>query len=274
MKKITMLLVILMMITAVGCAGGETNPAITTDPVIASAPETTGEVTTDPVTETVAETSSAVTESPEESGITVYSESFTSGECYVTLMYPRYGDGEHDLFDVAMRNHAMQKYNGSGMMPEDNAVYEVTACNIKYESEYFVSAVIEVHIINVTAARDSMFAYTVNADPRSGRIYLSEELIGELDLLKSAFADGKFEQRIGVDGLMDEVTPEDITQSWRQDYGVFPDMYFTNGSFGVVAELPRVLGGYAGFEIPYADAGDMMNPVARGLVGLIVTTND
>ncbi len=210
--------------------------------------------------------------------LSVHSENFMHGNCSVTLLYPKYGDGKHEAFDLAMRDYAMTKFNMQGMIPEDNAVYEILSCDIKLETEYFVSAVVTGQIINPTAAHDMHFAYAVNAETGTGKIYLSEELVGDVELIKSGLSEGKFKQSYGIDGLMDaisdgEITYEYITQSWRSDYGVFPDMYFTNDSFGVIAELIFAAGGYAGFEIPYAEVGEMINLVAKGLCGIIVTTD-
>ena len=218
------------------------------------------------------------TESVGVSILSVHSENFMHGECSVTLLYPRYGDGAHDAFDLAMRNYAMTKFNQHGIMPEDSGLYEILSCDIKSESGYFVSAVVTGQIINHSAAHDTHFAYTVNADTRSGKVYLSEELVGDVELIKSGLAEGKFTQSYGIAELPEAiadgtVTYEYITQSWRSDYGVFPDMYFATDSFGVIAELPHVIGGYAGFEIPYAEVGDMINPVAKGLCGIIVKTD-
>lgn len=272
MKKITALLVILTLLTSVGCsAADEAEDAVN---FASSAPGTTA-----PDTETAAISDSAVTESeatsatdaPEETGLAIHTESFTSEECYVTLAYPFYGDGEHNAFDVAMYNYAMQKYSQSGMIPDEGAVYEITDCDVKYESEKLVSAVMIGHIFSPTAAHDTNFAYTVNADPMTGRLYLSDELIGELELLKTAMHEGRFAKSYGIDGLESAiadkvVTYEVMTQSWRSDYGVFPQMYFTEDNFGVMAELPHVVGGYAGFELPYRDTGDMLSSTAKELI--------
>ncbi len=276
MKKVLWFAIALIIVAGmIGCSKKE-NALSETSEVVS---ETTAEETSTSFTNAEEKTTTAENIPGEDIALSTHTESYMHGECSVALMYPRYGDGEHDLFDVAMRNHAVQKFNRQGMMPEDSAVYEITACDIKYESEYFVSAVMTGQIINPTAAHDSHFAYTVNADPRNGRVYLSEELIGDIEIVKTAIAEGMFEQSYGIDGLMDAIDDgtvtyeNDITVSWRQDYGVFPDMYFTEDKFGVMAEIPHVVGGYAGFEIPYVKSGDMMNPVAQGLVGIIVTTD-
>lgn len=271
MKKITALLVILTLLTSVGCTASEKAPDAATE-AGTTEPHTESVVTT---AEAVTETESATTapETPDKVGIGVHTETFTSGECYVTLKYPIYGDGEHHSFDVAMYNYAMQKYNGSGLMPENSAVYEITDCVVEYESHSLVSAVMIGHIISPGAAHDTNFAYTVNADPETGRVFHSDELIGDLDTVKTALHEGKFTKTYGIDELDSAiadgvVTYEVITGSWRSDYGVFPQMYFTEDGLGIMAELPHVVGGFAGFVIPYADAGDMINDTARGLIAL------
>lgn len=277
MKKIMCVILSAALLSGIAGCTDKTNDTADTDAVTTAVTEPAIADTEESTPAT--EESTSVTDEPAESfGVSTYTETFLSGECSVTLVYPRYGDGEHELFDISMRNFAMTKYNQSGTMTDVSAVYEIKDCDIKYESEYFVSAVMTGHIIDPTAAHDTHFAYTVNADPRTGRVYLSEELIGDVETMKSAMHEGKFEKSYGIDGLEDAlrdnvVTYGDITQSWRSDYGVFPDMYFTEESLGVIAEIPHVVGGYAGFEIPYADAGDMINPVAKGLCGLIVTTD-
>ncbi len=237
---------------------------------------TTQATTTVPETTAVADTKPPVTsvDPGVEMDVKIFTETFENGESTVRLSYPKYDDGEHDLFDTAMRSYAVQKYSASGMMPEDDALYEVTLCEVKYESEILVSAVVAGQIINTTTANDGYFSYTVNADPRTGRIYLSEELIGDLELIKGEIgADGGFTQTLGIGNVFDEINPEDITISWRSDYGIFPNMYFTANTFGVMAELPYALGGYAGFEIPHANMGNMVNETARALCGLETGNN-
>ncbi len=274
---------ILSLILLLGCASctGKDNLVKDTDNKSSDTVQTTGENTTgkgevltdgDTDVNITEPATGAVTDLPvqDEEGLSVYTESFVSDKCSVTISYPRYADADHELFDISMRNYAMEKYNASGMMPDDNALYEVLSCDIKYESETLVSAVVTGHIINDTAAHDSFFSYTVNADPSTGRIYLPEELVGDLELIKGGIHDNSFTQTMGIAGLLEEINPEDITLSWRSDYGVFPNVYFTNDSFGVVAELPYALGGYASFEISYAGADSMMNDSAKLLVGLLV----
>lgn len=213
------------------------------------------------------------TADPDKTGVYAFSENFTENGCYVTLMYPYYGDGRHEQFDIAMRNLAMQMYTQSAVVQEADSVYEITDCDITLETEYFVSAVIRGRVFSPGTTRDTIVAYTVNADTQTGKLYLSEELIGDLSELKAAFADGEFQQTMGLTDVLSEITPEDIMQSWREDYGVFPRMYFTEKSFGILPEVPDVIGGYAGFQIPYTNVGDMINPVAKGLCGIIVTTD-
>lgn len=276
MKKIlSMAITLIMVFSIIGCSDKEKKNS--EDSNITSS-ETVAESSTGVIDSTDAVVTTENTENIDVSILTVYSESFMHGGCSVTLLYPRYGDGEHDAFDISMRNYAMTKFNQQGIMPEDSGLYEILSCDIKLETEYFMSAVVTGQIINPTAAHDMHFAYTVNADTRNGKVYLSEELVGDVELIKSGFTEGRFTQSYGIDGLMDAIDDnvvnyDDITGSWRSDYGVFPDMYFTNDSFGVIAEIPHAIGGYAGFEIPYAGAGDMITPLALGLAGKIVTAD-
>ena len=257
-----------------GCTDKDKKNDVNTDTVASDVIVTTDVPESTPeVQDTRPVESSTDTIAPEKTELTVKTETFYDGGNTATLMYPSYGDGEHNAFDKAMRDFALTEFAKQGMMPEDNAVYEILTCDIKLETEYFVSAVVTGQLINPTAAHDLHFAYTVNADTSSGRIYLSEELVGDIELIKAGFTESKFAKSYGIDGLMDFVTADEITGSWRSDYGIFPDMYFTDDSFGIVAELPHAVGGYAGFEIPYADTGDMINPVANGLCGIIVTTD-
>lgn len=278
MKRITAAFVLLVMFATSGCTTRDEFPEITTS-VTTTVPATEVVTESGNVTDVPDDTvTSASTEDPDENKAGVTTESFTSGECYVTLMYPVYGDGKHDVFDIAMRNHAMQMFKNQGLFPEDDAVYEITKCMVEFESEYFVSAVMIGHIINPTAPHDANFAYTVNADVQSGKIYLSEELVGNLEDIRNAVHQGKFTQSYGIDGLANAISDgtvayDDITRSWRSDYGVFPQFYFTPDNFGVMAELPHAIGSYAGFEIPYTEAGNMINPVAKGLCGIMVTTD-
>jgi len=286
MKKINVILsamlVAAMLFGSSGCMDNTGTGVKNTDTVQTTGVENTTEAAVTEAAPAVTATAKTENESSvttddesvsDDSKIMMKAENFDSDGCAVAIIYPTYDDGEHDAFDSAMRDFAVAKFNKQGLMPEDSAVYEITSCDIKYESEYFVSAVVTGQIINNTSFSEISFAYTVNADPRNGKIYLSDELVGDIETVKTGIAEGSFTQSYGNDGLMNEVTSDVITGSWRSDYGIFPDMYFTSDSFGIIAELPNAVGGYAGFEIPYADTGDMINPIAKGLCGIIVTTD-
>lgn len=268
MKRILAIALAFLTVLSVGCARKAKDPV----PDNTTADGGTAEQTTALVAE---QTTVAVTDAPEtdNGGVSAFTETFTENGCYVTLKYPYYGDGKHDQFDVAMRNYVKSVYEASGIMPDYDSVYEITDCDITLETEYFLSAVIRGRVFAPGTTRDQIVAYTVNADTRTGKLYLSEELIGDLSELKAAFAGGKFQQTMGMTDVLSEITCDDIMQSWREDYGVFPRMYFTEKSFGILPELPDVIGGYAGFQIPYTDVGNMITPVAKGLCGIIVTTD-
>ena len=270
MKKLISLLLAALLLTAAGCSKKKENN---------SAPDTvsvnSAESDYDSGTEfletsdtNVGETAGSTDTVPSDAELLPsYTESFVNKNSSVTLVYPRFGDGLHDLFDISIRNYALKKYNESGIMPEEGAVYEVTLMDVTYVSDTLVSAVFAGHIIDSGAAHDGYFSYTVNADPSTGRIYLSEELIGDLDALKSGIASGDFVQSYGIPNVLDEINAEDMTRSWREDYGIFPYMYFREGKFGVLAELPYAIGGYAGFEISLESAQDMINDTAKALAG-------
>ena len=260
MKRLSLILASLLVILSAGCT--KTAP----DKLPDGTAGTTAAVTEPSTQET---TEAPVTDEPAgKSGLYIFNETITDGGALTTVSYPFYGDGEHDAFDVAMRNYAMHKYTASGAIPGDGAVYEITDFDITLETENFVSAVVRGRIFSPGAAHDTIVAYTINADTRTGKVYTSDELIGDLDALKDGFTGGRFQQNMGLTDVLSEITAEDIVQSWRSDYGVFPNVFFTEKSFGVLPELAYAIGGYAGFVIPYADAGEMLNDTAKGLCGV------
>ena len=276
MKKNLLVLAAFLIVVSGGCAKkAKDNIPVNTETDSVSVIQTEAvssdkEMTTSYVT---VKTEASEVPSEEDEGLYVFSENITDNQCIVTLSYPFYGDGKHDAFDISMRNYAMQKYYQSGMFPEEGSIYEITRCEIMLETEYFVSAVVEGRIISPDATHDTVVAYTINADTGSGKIYLSEELIGDLTELRNAFIEGRFAQKSGMENIFSEISAEDIAQSWRSDYGIFPNMYFTENTFGIAPEVPHALIGTACFEIPYENTGNMINSVAKGLCGIIVTTD-
>ncbi|MBE6709359.1 MAG: hypothetical protein E7578_08990, partial [Ruminococcaceae bacterium] len=200
MKRI--LSIVLVLFLAVGIVGCSKNNKERAEDTKTDTEENTTEMSTATDTEESTDVITDRTENNDPSSLSVHSENFMHGDCTVTLLYPKYGDGRHDAFDIAMRNYAMTKFNMQGMMPEDSATYEILSCDIKLETEHFVSAVVTGQIINPIAAHPVIFAYTINAETESGKVYLSEELVGDVELIKSGLSDGKFSQSYGIDGLM------------------------------------------------------------------------
>jgi len=264
MKKILCAVLAVLCLSVMGCAkddGGRKGNALpdTTNPAVTDTDNVTEILTTAPVT----------TENEEiaENELTLCGENYDFGESCATLLYPVFDDGEHPAFDEAMKKLAYTKLTQSGITAEDGASYEITACDVKYVSEKLVSYVVTGLITTPTAAHPAHVCYTVNADPASGRLYTSGDLIGDISLVKSALSEGKFTQSYGIEDILSEISPEYITQSWREDYGIFPNVYFTGDSFGVMAEVAFAIGGYAGFEIPLYDADGMINDTAESLLG-------
>lgn len=267
--KVTAILVLALLVLtgAVGCSRRNRSDEVSTEKHdVPSSELTSSDISTSPVSDGGTEQMTDEASVKQDSSLSSYTESFVRGECSVTLMYPRYGDGEHELFDISMHNYAVNKLSDSGAVSDEDSVYEITDCTVTHESSSLVSAVLAGRIINTVSANESYFAYSVNADPGTGRVYASDELIDELETIKSAIVDGRFVQSLGASGVLNEITAEDMTGSWRRDYGIFPNVYFTKDCLGVLAELPNVLGGYAGFELPFSEAGNMINDAARLLV--------
>ncbi len=190
----------------------------------------------------------------------------TTGESQVVIDYPSVDTDAVDITDEDAEkiNKVIEEYMDEKVEAEalnsdpemtGSYKYEVTSTTT-YESDSFMSVVVTGQYYISDTAHPTIFCYTVNIDIASAKILESEELIYDFSPIKEMFSDGKFTLVYGIDGLLDETNYEDMIIGYYSEYGIYPDVYYTETGFGIVIDLVYALGGYATFEIPVSSVSD------------------
>ncbi len=133
--------------------------------------------------------------------------------------------------------------------------YVIEKAEVKFVGKSFFSALIIGHMYQDGAPHPTVFAYGVNFDANECRVLKGSELIFDFDRVKNNFLGGRFSMTEGMNGLLSETNYEDIFMSYRPEYNIYPEVYYTSDGFGIAAELVYSLGGYALFEIPSGALG-------------------
>lgn len=191
----------------------------------------------------------------------------TTGESQVVIDYPSVDTDAVDITDEDAEkiNKVIEEYMDAKVEAEalnsdpemtGSYSYEVTSTTTTYESDSFMSVVVTGQYYISDTAHPTIFCYTVNIDLASAEILESEELIYDFSPIKEMFSDGKFTLVYGIDGLLDETNYEDMIIGYYSEYGIYPDVYYTETGFGIVIDLVYALGGYATFEIPVSSVSD------------------
>ncbi|MCD7782899.1 MAG: hypothetical protein LUI15_03255 [Firmicutes bacterium] len=191
----------------------------------------------------------------------------TTGESQVVIDYPSVDTGAVDITDEDAEkiNKVIEEYMDAKVEAEalnsdpemtGSYKYEVTSTTTTYESDSFMSVVATGQYYISDTAHPTIFCYTVNIDLASAKILESEELIYDFSPIKEMFSNGQFTLVYGIDGLLDETNHEDMIIGYYSEYGIYPDVYYTETGFGIVIDLVYALGGYATFEIPVSSVSD------------------
>lgn len=183
----------------------------------------------------------------------------------ILLMYPTvsYPDesGKADKINEMIRDIAVSVFNTFGVDSDDAESYSYVTetAMIMLKKENFFSAVMTGYYTTDTAAHREYFSYSINCDIENERLLTSEDIIKDFIKIRGLFISGKFTLSYGMDDLLEETTYADIFTQYKADYSIYPDVYFTSSSFGVVTEIVYHLGGNACFEIPYSEVISYLN---------------
>lgn len=179
----------------------------------------------------------------------------------VTIVYPVIDPNEDtldsELLNSMIREYMDQKFKYDGGADTDGEYrYEITDTVTALATDEFASIIVKgMHYVSDSPA-PNIFTYTINCDIKASAVISASDLVYDFDGIKKLFLDGKFKLVEGMDGLLDETNYEDMIMEYRAEYGIYPNVYFTEDSFGMVIDLVYTLGGYALFEIPYSYVSD------------------
>lgn len=176
---------------------------------------------------------------------------------YPTIIDP---DGESDraeLLNDMIKAYMDQMFKYDGVSSAGGEyTYEITDTITAVSTDDFASIIVKGQYYIEDTPNPTVFTYTINCDVKSTDIVPSSELIYDFSKIKEMFLDGKFKLKEGNSDLLDETNYEDMIMEYRSEYGIYPNVYFTEDSFGMVIDLVYTLGGYAMFEIPYSYVTD------------------
>ncbi|MFY9382344.1 MAG: hypothetical protein WBI55_01685 [Eubacteriales bacterium] len=178
----------------------------------------------------------------------------------ITMQYPVVEPDNESEIDAETINAIIREYMDEKRKEEQlesgdpdldsEYVYKITSTDVKYSSKKFLSIVITGEYYITDSAHPTIFCYSINCDMESGELITPDTLIRDFSTIRSLFTKGKFTLKQGQKNLLEQTNYEDIILQYRPEYGIYPDIYFTGDSFGMVIELVFALGGYALFQVP------------------------
>lgn len=184
-------------------------------------------------------------------------ENGEDGDGDIIIEYPTVdpdnGADSEKLNDI-IKNYMDDKIKNE--LPGDSADgyrYEIKSTQTMLSNDEIASILVCGEYYHIDSPGPTVFAYTLNCDIKGTALITSDNLVYDYEKIKDLFCSGKFELVYGVDGLLDETNYEDMIIQYRAEYGIYPDVYFTDDSFGMVIDLVSTLGGYARFEIPHSE---------------------
>ena len=205
--------------------------------------------------------------------VTVYAQENGNS---IQLMYPAvsgYADAEAETrINAAIAEYAMEMYRRENLIADEEGGYEYSAVEavVMLETEGFLSAYVGGIIASEVSGNTVYFAYTLNCDIRNGVLYTTEELLSDYGKLAKRFADGDFTQHFGYKNLEQQTHLTDMISQYKAEYGIYPDVYFTDGGLGFLIEVVPLLDGYAGYTLPIRQAKSCLNtenPLAAFVAG-------
>lgn len=170
---------------------------------------------------------------------------------------PKDGEGDFDDVNLLMRNFEKDYFYQTDLPYQegDVASYTIIDLDIDLAAGDFLSYTVEGLYMNGSYA--DRILHSVNINAATGEMYTFSDVVIDNEKFQKAFANGKFTP---VDPPSDEVTKSsvEILRNFSPAYSIYPDVYFENGNFGVIAKAPNVYG-YVKFTIPMKDAIKFLN---------------
>lgn len=144
-------------------------------------------------------------------------------------------------------------------------LYTVQEAAVTYESNVLVSIVYTGYYEcvpsdgGISDAKKTYFCHAVNIDKNTGNALMPNAVITDFEALKSCFEAGGFTVVSAQDGLLGKTGYADIFIQYREDYGIYPEIYFENTGVRIITGVVDSLGSYAVFGISYEDADGFIN---------------
>ncbi len=151
-----------------------------------------------------------------------------------------------DYMDKKMREEQLD--GGEGIYQ-----YNITETKTMLMTDDLLSILIMGQYDVSDSPHPTLFAYTINCDLTDNSLIYAEDLIKDFGIIREKFINGSFTLEYGNEGLLFETNYEDMIMEYRTEYGIYPYVFFTEDTFGMVIDLVYALGGYAVFEIPYSE---------------------
>lgn len=212
-----------------------------------------------------------------EYSVTITEEYRKAGGNTLKLMYPEilgYADAElQQTVNQKAAENAYALYEKRGLMPTEDGGYAYTAKEavVLLASKDFYSIYISGVIESEAGGDPEFFAYTVNADLRTGQLLSTEDLISDYSGIAESFLDGKFQPDFGTENPEENFTRQSLIEQYKSEYGIYPYVYFREGQFGLVLETLQSLGGCAGYLTDIRNVSAFLNtdnPVVAMLCGM------
>lgn len=208
--------------------------------------------------------------------VTSEEDHFTDYYNDVLLLYPVISGYVNAAAEAAvneqMRDRVMAEYTAAALASDEEVsyTYQITEIRVMLMTKGFCSLVVIGQYVGTESNHVEYVSFTINADLVGGQLLSTRDLVADEATLRKHFTDGQFSLAYGSAEMIGEETFADMLLPYRAEYGISPDIFFTEGYIGIHVELPHVLGGYAGFTLNILSVSDLLRP---GRVGTLLTTD-
>ncbi len=208
--------------------------------------------------------------------VSIKTENFMDGACGVMLKYPVISGYTGAAAQSAMNEkivslvYEMYRKEIPVLEDGDGCSYAITDARVTFQSDVYLSVVIGGVVASGLSGNESGFSYTINCKIDDGTFYTAEEILADYPALVQFFKKGDFTQDFGHPGVTAQMDLCDLIGQYKAEYGILPDVYFSENGLGFLIEVIPLLDGYAGFTIPYGRAAKHLradNPFAAYAVG-------
>ena len=168
------------------------------------------------------------------------------------------GDGrDFSEINQSLKNYEKDYFYSSDLPHQDGDVssYMITTLDINLAAGDYLSYTADGMYTNNSYAEKLLHSVNVNA--ATGEIYTFSDVVKDNAKFEKAFANGKFTSQAPPSDDITKSSPE-ILLNFSPAYSIYPDIYFENGYFGIIAKAPNVYG-YVKFTIPLKDAKKFLN---------------